>query len=259
MASRKTSPPKPAKAAVKPRPAKEIVKDLRTGLKDLQAIDPEHPWARLLNEAVAAIRDDHLTFVAIIREVHAASAAGLAEVTREHREGMVQARGELEQIRTHLARLIDAGIRERSRDDRIETQLTGINERLRERSRGDRVIHHGKMVTAEEPSRELDATERAKSTAEEFVKESDVRERIKDKEIKGLRCELSAMERAKAEEIATLRDEVERLRIEVNAARATSTVLGGMAADPLDHRRMPAPRRSWRTTAAEGATAAPLD
>jgi chromosome segregation ATPase len=222
MASRKTGPARPAKAAVKPRPAKEIVKDLRTGLKDLQAIDPEHPWARLLNEAVAAIRDDHLNFVAIIREVHAAFAAGLAEVTREHREGMVQARGELEQIRTHLARLIDAGIRERSRDDRIETQLTGINERLKERSREDRVLHHGKMTTAAALSKELDA-----------------------------------MERAKGEEIATLRDEVDRLRSELDAARATAAALEKMAADPLDHRRMPATRRSWRTVVAE--TAAPLD
>jgi chromosome segregation ATPase len=216
MASRKTSPPKPAKAAVKPRPAKEIVKDLRTGLKDLQAIDPEHPWARLLNEAVAAIRDDHQTFVAIIREVHAAFAAGLAEVTREHREGMVQARGELEQIRTHLARLIDAGIRERSRDDRIEAQLTGINERLKERSREDRVLHHGKMTTAAALSKELDATERAKG-----------------------------------EEVATLRDEVDRLKAELDAARAT--------ADPLDHHRMPPPRRSWRTAVADGVTAASID
>jgi hypothetical protein len=242
MASRRTSPPKPAKAAVKPRPAKEIVKDLRTGLKDLQAIDPEHPWARLLNEAVAAIRDDHLNFVAIIREVHAAFAAGQAEVTREHREGMVQARGELEQIRTHLARLIDAGIRERSRDDRIEAQLAGINERLKERSKVERVVYHGKMVTAEELSKNAEAMER-----------------MKGEEIHGLRFELSAMERAKGEEVATLRGEVDRLRSELDAARATAAALEKMAVDPLDHRRMPPPKRSWRTAVAEKVTVVPLD
>jgi hypothetical protein len=148
-------------------------------------------------------------------------AEGLA---RESREGMVQVRGELEQIRTHLARFIDQGIRERGRDERIEAQLAGINERLRERSKVDRVLHHGKMITAEALSKEA-----------------------------------AAMERAKDEEIATLRGEVDRLRSELKAAIATAAVLEGMANDPLDHHRMPSPRKSWRTTVAENATAAPID
>jgi chromosome segregation ATPase len=224
MASRKTSPPKPSKVAVKPRQPKEIVKDLRTGIEDLKAIDPEHPWVRLLNEAVAAIRDDHLNFVATIKCVQEGLTIALMEVTREHREGLVQARGELEQIRTHLARFIDAGIRERGRDERIEEQLAGINARLKERSRDGRVVRHGKTTTAEELIRELEA-----------------------------------VERAKGEELATLRDEIKRLRSELEAARATLAVLEGMAVDPLDRRPMPPPRRSWRTTAAEAVIAAPLD
>lgn len=212
MASRKTSPPRPPKA---------VVKDLRTGIEDLRAIDPEHPWAKLLREAVAAIRDDHLNFFATIKCVQEGLTIALMEVTREHREGMIQVRGELEQIRTHLARFLDAGIRERGRDERIEAQLAGINERLKERSRDGRVVRHGKTITAEELSRQLDA-----------------------------------MERAKGEEVATLRDEIKRLRSELEAARATILDLESMAAD---RRKMPPPKRSWRTTAAEKETAAPID
>jgi hypothetical protein len=114
------------------------------------------------------------------------------------------------------ARFIDQEIRERVRDEQIDSQLAGINERLRERSKVDRAMHHGKMVTAEE-----------------------------------LAAKLDAMERAKGEDIAKLRGEVDRLRSELEAARATASA--------LDHRRMPPPRKSWRTTVAENVTAAPLD
>jgi chromosome segregation ATPase len=150
--------------------------------------------------------------------------AQFKNLSSDLQEGMVQVRGELEQIRTHLARFIDQGIRERGRDERIEAQLAGINERLKERSKVDRVIHHGKMVTAEELAKKLDA-----------------------------------MERGMGEEIATLRGEVDRLRSELEASRATVAVLEGMAHDPLDHRRMPPPRKSWRATVAENVAAAPLD
>jgi hypothetical protein len=231
MASRKTSPPKPPKAVVKPkRTAKAVVKDLQSGLNDLRAIDPEHPWAVLLKEAVAAIREQQRMLdraMAVAHEhidINLDMPARLAAVLQDSREGRVQLQGELEQIRTHLARFIDQGIRERGRDERIEAQLAGINERLKERSRDGRVVRHGKTTTAEALSRELDA-----------------------------------MERAKGEEVAALRDEVKRVRSELEAARATSAVLESMAADPLDHRRMPPPRKSWRTTAAESATVAPLD
>jgi chromosome segregation ATPase len=224
MASRKTSPPKPAKTAVKPRSAKAVVKDLRTGIEDLRAIDPEHPWARLLKEAVAAIREQQRVLDAAIAMIQEQQVVQLATFMKDSREGRVQLQGELEQIRTHLARFIDQGIRERGRDERIEAQLAGINERLKERSRDGRVVRHGKTTTAEELSRQLDA-----------------------------------MERAKGEEVSTLRDEVKRLRSELEAARETAKTLEGMAFDPLDRRPMPPPRKSWRTTAAEGATAAPLD
>lgn len=221
MASRKTSPPKPAKAVVmkatvKPRPAKAVVKDLQTGLRDLQAIDPEHPWARLLKDAVVAIQEQQRLLGRVLTEQQAkdiAMSAQIAAIAIASRDGMSQVRGELEQIRTHLARFLDAGIRERSRDERIEMQLAGINERLKERSRDGRVVRHGKTITAEELSRQLDATERAK-----------------DEQICGLAAELG------------------RVRAELEAARA-----------PLDRRPMPPPRKSWRTNVAENATAAPLD
>jgi hypothetical protein len=160
MASRKTSPPKPAKAVVEPkRTAKAIVKDLRTGLKDLRAIDPEHPWAVLLKDAVVAIQEQQRLLnraLAVFHEQQATNLetpARLATVLQDSREGRVQVLGELEQIRAHLARFIDAGIRERGRDERIEAQLAGINERLKERSRDGRVVRHGKTTTAETLSR----------------------------------------------------------------------------------------------------------
>lgn len=232
MASRRTSSPKPSKdvdtpkRTIKPRYPKEIIKDLRTGIQDLQAIDPEHPWARLLKEVIAAIRDDHSNAFAAIKCVQEAFIAGLMEITRESREGMSQVRGELEQIRSHLARFIDQGIRERHRDERIEEQLAGINERLKERSRVDRnaVLRHGKMMTAEELSGQLDATERAKD-----------------------------------EQIATLRGEIDRLRSDLEAARATATKLESMALNPIDRRPMPSPRKSWRTTAAESVAVDPFN
>jgi hypothetical protein len=210
---KRVSTPKPSKATIAEKPKV-----------------PDHPCMKQMERTISAIRRQHdsiLHAVSLLQEISLRSYdrdAALTEVTRESREGKVQVLGELEQIRTHLARFIDQGIRERGRDERIEAQLAGINERLRERSKVDRVLHHGKMITAEALSKEA-----------------------------------AAMERAKDEEIATLRGEVDRLRSELKAAIATAAVLEGMANDPLDHHRMPSPRKSWRTTVAENATAAPID
>jgi hypothetical protein len=222
---KRTSAAESSKATVaRTRLAKDLVKDLRTGIEDLQAIDPEHPWAKLLKEAVAAIREQSSAAIRTNDNLAEIMRAQFKNLSSDQRDGIVQARGELEQVRTHLARFIDQGIRERGRDERIEAQLAGINERLRERSKVDRVLHHGKMVTAEDLSRQV-----------------------------------AAMEQAKGEEIATLRGEVDRLRSELEAARTTAAVLEGMANDPLDHHRMPPPRKSWRTGVAKDVTATPLD
>lgn len=188
MASRKNNPPKPLKATI----------------ADPKPKDPEKACVKQIERVLSAIQLQRT----LIQDVLA--------MWSESREGMIQVRGELEQIRTHLARFIDQGIRERSRDERIEEQLAGINERLRERSKVDRVLHHGKLITAGELSRELDA-----------------------------------MERVKGEEIATLRGEVDRLRSELEASRATAAA--------LNHGRMPPPKKSWRTTVTENVTAAPID
>jgi chromosome segregation ATPase len=210
---KRVSTPKPSKATIAEKPKV-----------------PDHPCMKQMERTISAIRRQHdsiLHAVSLLQEISLRSYdrdAALTEVTRESREGKVQVLGELEQIRTHLARFIDQGIRERGRDERIEAQLAGINEQLRERSKVDRALHHGKMLTAEELSRKF-----------------------------------TAMEQAKGEEIATLRGEVDRLRSELEASRATAAVLEGMANDPLDHRRMPPPRKSWRTTVAENVAAAPLD
>jgi hypothetical protein len=222
---KRTSATKSSKATVaRTRLAKDLVKDLRTGIEDLQAIDPEHPWAKLLKEAVAAIREQSSAAIRTNDNLAEIMRAQFKNLSSDQRDGIVQVRGELEQIRSHLARFIDQEIRERVRDDQIDSQLAGINERLRERSKVDRVLCHGKMVTAEELSRKF-----------------------------------TAMEQAKGEEIATLRSEVDRLRSELEASRATAAVLEGMANDPLDHHRMPHPRKSWRTTVAENVTAVTID
>jgi hypothetical protein len=199
------------KRASIPKRAKVTVVDKSRGtVEDSRPKDPEKQVERVLS----AIRLQSI----LIRDVLAMwdelkqRAEALAQ---ESREGKVQVLGELEQIRTHLARFIDAGIRERGRDERIEAQLAGINERLRERSKVDRVLHHGKMVTAEELSRQV-----------------------------------AAIERAKGEDIATLRSEVDRLRSELEAARCAAA---------RDYGRMPPPRKSWRATVAEDVTAAPID
>jgi chromosome segregation ATPase len=210
---KRVSTPKPSKATIAEKPKV-----------------PDHPCMKQMERTISAIRRQHdsiLHAVSLLQEISLRSYdrdAALTEVTRESREGKVQVLGELEQIRTHLARFIDQEIRERVRDEQIDSQLAGINEQLRERSKVDRALHHGKMLTAEELSRKF-----------------------------------TAMEQAKGEEIATLRGEVDRLRSELEASRATAAVLEGMANDPLDHRRMPPPRKSWRTTVAENVAAAPLD
>jgi hypothetical protein len=216
--------PSERKRASTPKRTKATVAEKSRGtVEDPRPKDPEKACAKQVERVLSAIQRQH----ALILHVLAMGDEGKQRsegLARESREGKVQVLGELEQIRTHLARFIDQEIRERGRDERIEAQLAGINERLRERSKVDRVLCHGKMLTAEELSRQV-----------------------------------AAMEQAKGVEIATLRGEVDRLRSELEASRATAAVLEGMANDPLDHHRMPSPRKSWRTTVAENVTAAPID
>jgi 23S rRNA pseudoU1915 N3-methylase RlmH len=203
--------PERKRASTPKRTKATVAEKSRVIVEDPRPKDPEKQVERVLS----AIRLQSI----LIRDVLAMwneSKERAEALARESREGKVQVLGELEQIRTHLARFIDQEIRERVRDEQIDSQLAGINERLRERSKVDRAMHHGKMVTAEE-----------------------------------LAAKLDAMERAKGEDIAKLRGEVDRLRSELEAARATASA--------LDHRRMPPPRKSWRTTVAENVTAAPLD
>jgi hypothetical protein len=212
--------PSERKRASTPKRTKAtIAEKSRVIVEDPRPKDPEKQVERVLS----AIRLQSI----LIRDVLAMwneSKERAEALARESREGKVQVLGELEQIRTHLARFIDQEIRERVRDEQIDSQLAGINERLRERSKVDRVLCHGKLITAEELSRKF-----------------------------------TAMEQAKGEEIAMLRGEVDRLRSELEAARTTAAVLEGMANDPLDHHRMPPPRKSWRATVAENVAAAPLD
>jgi hypothetical protein len=230
------------KRASTPKRTKATVAEKSRGtVEDPRPKDPEKACAKQVERVLSAIQRQH----ALILHVLAMGDEGKQRsegLARESREGKVQVLGELEQIRTHLARFIDQEIRERGRDERIEAQLAGINERLRERSKVDRVLCHGKMLTAEELSRKLDATERAKG-----------------EQIAMLHNEMDATRKAMGGEMTLLRDEIIRLRSELEASRATAAVLESMANDPLDHHRMPPPRKSWRATVAENMTAAPLD
>jgi hypothetical protein len=148
---KRVSTPKPSKATIAEKPKV-----------------PDHPCMKQMERTISAIRRQHdsiLHAVSLLQEISLRSYdrdAALTEVTRESREGKVQVLGELEQIRTHLARFIDQEIRERVRDEQIDSQLAGINEQLRERSKVDRALHHGKMLTAEELSRKFTAMEQAK-------------------------------------------------------------------------------------------------
>jgi hypothetical protein len=212
------------KRASTPKRAKATVADKsRATVKESKPGESERVCVKQMERLLSAI---HLQSI-LIRDVLAMwneSKERTEALAQESREGKVQVLGELEQIRTHLARFIDQGIRERGRDERIEAQLAGINERLRERSKVDRVLHHGKMMTAEELARKLDA-----------------------------------MEQAKDLEIATLRGEVDRLKSELDASRATAATLERMPLDPIDRWPLPPPRKSWRTTVAKKVAAAPLD
>jgi chromosome segregation ATPase len=224
---KRVSTPKPSKATIAEKPKV-----------------PDHPCMKQMERTISAIRRQHdsiLHAVSLLQEISLRSYdrdAALTEVTRESREGKVQVLGELEQIRTHLARFIDQEIRERVRDEQIDSQLAGINERLRERSKVDRVLYHGKMVTAEELARELKAAEHSSGEKLESA---------------------FAVTRQKEGEISGLQNEIVRLRSELEAARTTAATLESMAFDPLDRRPLPLPRKSWRTTVAENVTAAPLD
>jgi chromosome segregation ATPase len=212
------------KRASTPKRSKATVAEKSRGtVEDPRPKDPEKARVKQMQSVLSAIQRQHALILHVLA-MGDESKERTEAWARESREGMSQVRGELEQIRTHLIRFIDQGIRERGRDERIEAQLAGINERLRERSKVDRAMHHGKMVTAEE-----------------------------------LAAKLDAMERAKGEDIATLRGEVDRLRSELEAARATVAALEGMTNDPLDHRRMPPPRKSWRAAAAENVAATLID
>jgi hypothetical protein len=212
------------KRASTPKRAKATVVDKsRATVKESKPGESERVCVKQMERLLSAIQLQSI----LIRDVLAMwneSKERTEALAQESREGKVQVLGELEQIRTHLARFIDQGIRERGRDERIEAQLVGINERLRERSKVDRVLHHGKMMTAEELARKLDA-----------------------------------MEQAKDLEIATLRGEVDRLKSELDASRATAATLERMPLDPIDRWPLPPPRKSWRTTVAKKVAAAPLD
>jgi hypothetical protein len=212
------------KRASTPKRTKVTVAEKSHGtVKESKPGESERVCVKQMERLLSAI---HLQSI-LIRDVLAMwneSKERTEALAQESREGKVQVLGELEQIRTHLARFIDQGIRERGRDERIEAQLAGINERLRERSKVDRVLHHGKMMTAEELARKLDA-----------------------------------MEQAKDLEIATLRGEVDRLKSELDASRATAATLERMPLDPIDRWPLPPPRKSWRTTVAKKVAAAPLD
>jgi hypothetical protein len=219
------------KRASTPKRTKATVAEKSRGtVEDPRPKDPEKACAKQVERVLSAIQRQH----ALILHVLAMGDEGKQRsegLARESREGKVQVLGELDQE-----------IRERGRDERIEAQLAGINERLRERSKVDRVLCHGKMLTAEELSRKLDATERAKG-----------------EQIAMLHNEMDATRKAMGGEMTLLRDEIIRLRSELEASRATAAVLESMANDPLDHHRMPPPRKSWRATVAENMTAAPLD
>lgn len=211
MASRRTNPQKPTKDVAQPNPAnkprstKAVVKDLRTGVKDLQAIDPEHPWAKLLKEAIAAIRDVHSAHVndVLVEAVR----AGCAKVAHNSEVGLSQVWGELEQVKVHLARFIDQGIRERNRDERIEEQLAAINERLKSRTRDERFVYHGRVFTVSNFAKEIDSIvgKVEKAAAE--------------------RCEQAeAIAARKGEELDELHGELARLRSELNLAGAAQAL-----------------------------------
>jgi hypothetical protein len=225
--------PEQKRASTPKRTKATVAEKSRGTVEDPRPKDPEKACAKQVERVLSAIRLQSI----LIRDVLAMwneSKERTEALAQESREGKVQVLGELEQIRTHLARFIDQGIRERVRDEQIDSQLAGINERLRERSKVDRVLCHGKMLTAEELSRKLDATERAKC-----------------EQIAMLHNEMDATRKAMGGEMTLLRDEVDRLRSELEAARETAAA--------FDHHRMPPPRKSWRANVAESVTAAPLD